>query len=123
MGGGGMGGGPGGGMSGGIGGGGFGGPGGGAGRGQRPGGGMPEMRRGAGRFGYFDLPEPVVAADANLNRGVSAKEFDDAAIKRFGLLDTVHQGYLTRETLPKLEREGAPRRGGGQAPPPPGDDG
>jgi hypothetical protein len=78
---------------------------------------MPTARRGAGRFGYFDLPEPVVAADTNLNRGVSTKEFDDAAIKRFGLLDTMHEGYLTRDTLPKLEREGGARRGGGQSPP------
>ena len=108
-------------------GGGFGGPGGGD---ARPGdGGMPTARRGAGRFGYFDLPEPVVAADTNLNRGVSAKEFDDAAIKRFGLLDTMHQGYLTRDTLPMLEGEGSRHRGGGgprsdgPAPEDPGNDG
>jgi hypothetical protein len=115
---------------GGMGGGGFGGPGGGdAPSSSSGGGGMPTARRGAGRFGYFDLPEPVVAADTNLNRGVSAKEFDDAAIKRFGLLDTVHQGYLTRDTLPKLEREGGPHRGAGSppsdatVPEDPGDDG
>jgi Ca2+-binding EF-hand superfamily protein len=103
---------------GGMGGGGFGGPGGPGGGDARPSsGGMPTARRGAGRFGYFDLPEPVVAADTNFNRGISAKEFDDAAIKRFGLLDTAHQGYLTRDTLPKLEREGGPRRGGMQPSP------
>jgi len=95
----------------------------GGGDGDAPGGGgrhagMPEIRRGAGRFGYFDLPEPVAAADSNLNRGVSLKEFDDAAIHRFALLDTAHNGYLSRDTLPKLERQGAARHHGGSGPPP-----
>ena len=56
--------------------------------------------QGAGRFGLLDLPEPVVSADSNFNRGVSQAEFRQAAAQRFIALDVDHHGYLT---LPVLE--------------------
>src|SRR5689334_25157246 len=57
-------------------------------------------QQGAGRFGLLDLPEPVVSADSNFNRGVSQAEFRQAAAQRFIALDVDHHGYLT---LPVLE--------------------
>jgi hypothetical protein len=41
------------------------------------------------------MPEPVAAADADFNRGISLQEFKLAALARFALLDTAHQGRLT----------------------------
>jgi hypothetical protein len=55
--------------------------------------------RGAARFGLLDLPEPVASADADFNRGVSLKEFRDAAGQRFLALDLDHRGYLTLASL------------------------
>jgi hypothetical protein len=57
---------------------------------------------GASRFSYLDLPEPVAAADTDFNRGVSPKEFVAAANQRFDLLDSNHDGVLTRDELPHL---------------------
>ena len=54
----------------------------------------------AGRYGLLQIPEPVMAADLNFNRGISAEEFRQAAITRFGLLDASHSGRLT---LPQLQ--------------------
>ena len=59
-----------------------------------------DSHQGAGRFGLLDLPEPVVSADSNFNRGVSLAEFRQAAAQRFLALDLDHHGYLT---LPNLE--------------------
>lgn len=61
-------------------------------------------REGAARFSYFDLPEPVIAADTNFNRGVSSKEFEQAAAQRFAALDTNGDGSLTLGELPKISR-------------------
>ena len=55
---------------------------------------------GAGRYGLLQIPEPVMSADADFNRGVSAAEFRSSAVKRFQLLDVHHAGRLT---LPELE--------------------
>lgn len=60
-----------------------------------------DPHQGAGRYGLLDLPEPVVAADADFNRGVSLAEFHRAALQRFLALDLDHHGYLT---LAELER-------------------
>jgi hypothetical protein len=62
-------------------------------------------RIGAGRFGFFDLPEPVIAADANLNRGIDAGEFSKAAATRFAALDRNRDGALTRGELPRAGGE------------------
>jgi hypothetical protein len=70
-----------------------------------------DVARGAARFGFFDYPEPVTAADANLNRGVDVTEFRNAAAARFAMLDKKGDGKLTREELPTLFSS-APGHGG-----------
>jgi hypothetical protein len=57
---------------------------------------------GAGRFSWLNIPEPVISADSDLNRGVSRAEFARAAGQRFLLLDANHDGRLTRAELPPL---------------------
>ncbi|MDO6413176.1 EF-hand domain-containing protein [Sphingomonas sp. BIUV-7] len=74
---------------------------------------------GAGRFGYIATPEPVTAADTDLNRSVTDKEFVDAAGRRFALLDTNGDGVITPKELPKLAAPHFRRRGGQDGPPPP----
>lgn len=58
-----------------------------------------DEHQGAGRYGLFDLPEPVIAADTDFDRGVSLKEFRGAAHQRFLALDLDHKGYLTLDGL------------------------
>ncbi len=62
-------------------------------------------RIGAARYGFFDLPEPVIAADADLNRGIDAGEFAKAAATRFAALDRNHDGALTHGELPRAGGE------------------
>jgi Ca2+-binding EF-hand superfamily protein len=62
-------------------------------------GGANDLHQGAGRFGLLDLPEPVVSADTNFNRGISQAEFRQAAAQRFIALDLDHHGYLSLATL------------------------
>ena len=56
--------------------------------------------QGAARYSLLNIPEPVVAADTDFNRVITLEEFRAAAVERFQLLDTAHQGRLT---LPQLE--------------------
>ncbi len=63
--------------------------------GYEPGTSRDDGHQGAARFGLLDLPEPVVSADANFNRGVSLAEFRSAAAQRFVAIDVDHKGYLT----------------------------
>jgi Ca2+-binding EF-hand superfamily protein len=66
---------------------------------------------GAGRYSFLDIPQPVMQADSDLNRGVSRAEFIVAAGQRFGLLDKDDDGSLTRAELPPLPQPKAhPRR-------------
>jgi hypothetical protein len=58
-----------------------------------------DPHQGAGRFGLLDLPEPVVSADTDFDRGVSLAEFRQAAVQRFLALDLDHRGYLTLSGL------------------------
>ena len=58
--------------------------------------------QGAARYGLLNIPEPVAAADTDFNRGVSLEEFRTAAIARFQLLDSAHQGKLTLAQLEAL---------------------
>ena len=51
--------------------------------------------QGAARYGLLNIPEPVAAADTNFDRAISLEEFRQAALERFRLLDTAHQGRLT----------------------------
>jgi Ca2+-binding EF-hand superfamily protein len=61
-----------------------------------------DQHQGAGRFGLLDLPEPVVSADADFNRGVSLSEFRQAAVQRFLALDLDHHGFLTLASLESI---------------------
>lgn len=75
----------------------------------------PEGLQGASRYALLNMPEPVAAADADLNRAVSRAEFQQAATHRFQLLDGRHQGQVTlpelEARLPKLPKPGKrPRR-------------
>ncbi|HEY5721712.1 MAG TPA: EF-hand domain-containing protein [Allosphingosinicella sp.] len=64
-----------------------------------------EDLEGAGRFGLINMPQPVMGADSDLNRGISAAEFAAAAGQRFLMLDTDRDGKLTRpELLTQLPR-------------------
>lgn len=76
--------------------------GGGSGFGGEFGGGNDEA--GAGRYGLLQIPEPVISADADFNRGVSADEFGKAAIERFQLLDVSHTGRLTLSQLEAIRQ-------------------
>ena len=62
--------------------------------------GLTGALQGAARYGLLNIPEPVAAADADFNRGVTLAEFKFAAARRFDLLDTGHTGRLT---LPGLQ--------------------
>jgi hypothetical protein len=57
---------------------------------------------GAGRYAFLNIPQPVIAADVDMNRGVSRDEFESAAGQRFALLDADRDGRLARAELPPL---------------------
>ena len=57
---------------------------------------------GAARYGLLNMPEPVAAADADFNRGISLAEFRTAASERFQLLDSSHRGAITLAELETL---------------------
>jgi len=71
----------------------------------------PEVRTGSeiamGRYALLQIPEPVTSADSDFNRGVSAKEFQAAAVARFRLLDFEHTGRLTRDELERIRHSAA----------------
>ena len=58
--------------------------------------------QGAARFGLLDLPEPVIAADADFSRGITRDEFRKAAQLRFQALDVDRRGLLTLAVLESL---------------------
>lgn len=58
--------------------------------------------QGAGRYAWLNYPEPVAAADADLNRGVSRDELIRAAGERLRRLDSDGDGALSRAELPPL---------------------
>jgi hypothetical protein len=55
--------------------------------------------QGAARYALLNIPEPVAAADADFNRGITLQEFRQAALARFALLDTTQEGRLTLARL------------------------
>lgn len=78
---------------------------------------------GAARYGLLPIPHPIMAADEDLNRGVSVAEWDHAAASRFNMLDEAHVGRLTMAELSArrlrtMEGRRGERRP--QAPPTPG---
>ena len=64
---------------------------------------------GAGRYAFLNIPQPVIAADFDMNRGVSSAEFARAAGERFALLDADRDGRLVRAELPPLPQPRARR--------------
>jgi Ca2+-binding EF-hand superfamily protein len=61
---------------------------------------LPEIAsRVVARYGLIPIQHPIMAADIDLNRGVSVAEFDHAAVSRFNLLDEHHVGRLTLQQL------------------------
>jgi len=69
---------------------------------------LPKRRReedgmqGAARYALLNIPQPVAAADADFNRGVSRNEFREAAAARFTVLDTAHAGRIGLAQLQAL---------------------
>jgi Ca2+-binding EF-hand superfamily protein len=61
--------------------------------------GMGNSLQGGARYSLLNIPEPVAAADTDFNRAVTLEEFRHAAVQRFQLLDTAHQGKLTLAQL------------------------
>ncbi|PXA83529.1 hypothetical protein DMC47_43030 [Nostoc sp. 3335mG] len=60
-----------------------------------------EAPYGAGLWASLNVPEPIAAADYDLNRGISRAELAQAATNRWPLLDPQGLGYLTYASLPK----------------------
>jgi hypothetical protein len=62
---------------------------------------------GMGTQALLAIPQPVISADADFNRGVSPAEFRHTAGQRFLLVDRNHDGRLTRDELsppPEVDR-------------------
>jgi Ca2+-binding EF-hand superfamily protein len=68
---------------------------------------------GAAPYDFLREPEPILAADANLDGRVSKAEFLDAADRRFKRLDKAGDGKLTPEELPMTASQ-ADAGGGGK---------
>ncbi|HRJ65019.1 MAG TPA: hypothetical protein PLR59_11800, partial [Brevundimonas sp.] len=51
--------------------------------------------------GFFNLPQPVKAADVNVDQRVTAEEWTAATQRWFLALDTDRDGRLTLASLPK----------------------
>lgn len=67
---------------------------------------------GAGRYAFLNIPHPVMAADSDMNRGVSRAEFEQAATERFAQLDKDRDGRVVRAELPPLPQPRLRRPGG-----------
>lgn len=72
---------------------------------------------GAGRYSFLNIPHPVMAADSDMNRGVSRIEFAQAAAERFAQLDKDRDGRIALVELPPLPQPRLRRpRGENQGP-------
>jgi len=60
-----------------------------------------EAPYGAGVWASLNIPQPIVSADLDLNRGVSRAELAEVAARRFPLLDPAGRSFLTYDTLPR----------------------
>jgi len=56
-------------------------------------------RDGASRFSLLNEPEPLLAADANVDGKITHAEWMTATTRRFGQLDKDHTGQLTADKL------------------------
>lgn len=72
-------------------------------------GGRPVGLEGAARFGLLNDPQPIMSADFDLNRRVTAEEYQRKARELFAELDRNRDGRLTREELPG-PRPAGPRK-------------
>jgi EF hand len=73
------------------------------------------LRPGEGPFGMgsqalLAIPEPVISADADLNRGISPAEFRHTAGQRFLLVDRNHDGRISHDELSPPPEEDRRRR-------------
>jgi hypothetical protein len=71
-----------------------------------------EGLQGAARYTLLNMPQPVAAADVDVNRLVTRAEFDAAAVTRFRLLDRARTGALTRGQLDLILAETRARKPG-----------
>lgn len=53
---------------------------------------LANMPQGAGRFAILGMPQPIMAADGNMNGSVTLEEMRSAAVQRFGWLDDIGNG-------------------------------
>ncbi len=60
---------------------------------------------GAGRFSWLNVPEPVAAADQDVDRIVTADEFASAAAIAFARLDAASRGVLRLQDLPRTPQQ------------------
>ena len=60
-----------------------------------------ESNQGAAPYSFFDEPEPLMAADMNLNGFITKANFLKVADMHFTTLDPDGNGYLTLAKLPK----------------------
>lgn len=66
---------------------------------------IDESGQGASPFGFFSEPEPVMAADENLNGYIRKAAFLRLAGRHFDRLDADGAGYLTLAKLPKTKAQ------------------
>lgn len=57
-------------------------------------------RRGAGKYGFLEDPDPVHGCDTNIDFRVSLREWMEAADRRFDRIDIKHKGKLIHDELP-----------------------
>jgi hypothetical protein len=67
--------------------------------------GLDESGAGASPYSFFDEPEPILAADFNINGVISRDNFLKLADMHFTALDPDERGYLTLESLPQTTVE------------------
>jgi EF hand len=60
-------------------------------------------REGAARYSLLNEPQPIAAADANLDGKVTLAEWMAQTDRRFAKLDHMKTGRLTRESLTKIQ--------------------
>jgi hypothetical protein len=66
---------------------------------------LDESGQGASPYGFFEEPEPVMAADENLNGIIKKAAFLRLAGRHFDRLDPDGVGYLTLAKLPKTSMQ------------------
>lgn len=60
---------------------------------------------GAGRYAWLNVPEPVVAADQDVDRVITRDEFATAAAATFNRLDVLNRGKLALADLPRTPQQ------------------